>query len=336
MLRVNRDVLSRSRVGFIATSRTPQSLGQDATNFAAGADGQFNVTADLQVNTYWARTESADADGDQSSYRGRVDWNADRYGLNLEHLFVGEDFKPEVGFLRREAFRRNFAQARFSPRPKDFLGVRKLYYNASADYITGANGGVQTEEYQGQFNAEFNNGDFFNSELTNSFEAIVEPFEVARGVFVPPGEYRFNQAKVSYQMGLQRRISGGITLGYGGFYDGTLAEATWRGRVEFTSQLYAEPTLSWNRIEAPFGTGNANLLATRLTYTVTPRMFVAALVQYTSINASMSTNLRFRWEYQPGSELFVVYNDGRTTIGPGYPNLQNRSFVVKVTKLFRW
>ena len=158
--------------------------------------------------------------------------------------------------------------------------MRKFYYNASADYITGATGGVQTEEYQGQFNAEFNNGDFFNSELTNAFEAIVEPFEVARGVFVPPGEYRFTQGKVSYQMGLQRRISGGITLGYGGFYDGTLTEATWRGRVEFTPQLYAEPTLSWNRIDAPFGNGNTNLLATRLTYTVTPRMFVAALVQY--------------------------------------------------------
>ena len=50
----------------------------------------------------------------------------------------------------------------------------------------------------------------------------------------------------------------------------------------------------------------------------------------------MSTNLRFRWEYQPGSELFVVYSDGRTTVGPGYPNMQSRSFVVKVTKLFRW
>ena len=158
-----------------------------------------------------------------------------------------------------------------------------------------------------------------------------------------PGEYRFTQGKVSYQMGLQRRISGGITLGYGGFYDGTLTEATWRGRVEFTSQLYAEPTISWNRIEAPFGNGNANLAATRLTYTVTPRMFVAALVQYTSISASMTTNLRFRWEYQPGSELFVVYSDGRTTDAPvgspaGSPGgqLMSRSFVVKVTKLFRW
>jgi hypothetical protein len=47
-----------------------------------------------------------------------------------------------------------------------------------------------------------------------------------------------------------------------------------------------------------------------------PRMFVAALVQYASATSSLSTNLRFRWEYQPGSELFVVYTEGRDTLPP--------------------
>ena len=194
------------------------------------------------------------------------------------------------------------------------------------------------EEYQGQFNTEFNNGDFFNSEVTSAFEAIVEPFEVARGVFrCRPASTGSRRARCRTRWACSAGSAAASPLGYGGFYDGTLTEVTWRGRVEFTPQLYAEPTLSWNRIEAPYGNGNANLAATRLTYTVTPRMFVAALVQYTSLTASMSTNLRFRWEYQPGSELFVVYSDGRTTDGPAaIPSMQSRSFVVKVTKLFRW
>ena len=215
--------------------------------------------------------------------------------------------------------------------------MRKFYYQGSADYITGATGGVQTEEYQTQFNTEFNNGDFFNTEVTRSFEAIVTPFEIARGVTVPAGEYRFTQGKASYQMGLQRRISGAITA--------RLRQLLRRhpdrvhlarpGRVHAPALRRADPVVEPDRL-APYGNGNANLAATRLTYTVTPRMFVAALVQYTSLTASMSTNLRFRWEYQPGSELFVVYSDGRTTVGPHYPELQSRSVVVKVTKLFRW
>jgi hypothetical protein len=40
---------------------------------------------------------------------------------------------------------------------------------------------------------------------------------------------------------------------------------------------------------------------------------VYELPQYSSGDNAFSSNLRFRWEYQPGSELFVVYTDERDT-----------------------
>ena len=64
-------------------------------------------------------------------------------------------------------------------------------------------------------------------------------------------------------------------------------------------------------------------------------MFVSALLQYNSSNDSVSNNIRLRWEYQPGSELFVVFSEGRDTRLGGYPDLQNRSIVVKINRLFR-
>ena len=73
-----------------------------------------------------------------------------------------------------------------------------------------------------------------------------------------------------------------------------------------------------------------------MTYTVTPLMFASALVQYNSSNNSLSTNVRFRWEYQPGSEVFIVYNDGRDTAGDRFAGLQNRAVVVKINRLFRF
>lgn len=89
-------------------------------------------------------------------------------------------------------------------------------------------------------------------------------------------------------------------------------------------------------METPYGTGDTNLMGSRVTYTISPRMFVAALVQYQSATKTATANVRFRWEYQPGSELFVVYSDGRDTDGKGFPPpILNRSVVVKVTKLFR-
>jgi hypothetical protein len=51
---------------------------------------------------------------------------------------------------------------------------------------------------------------------------------------------------------------------------------------------------------------------------------------------SISTNARLRWEYRPGSELFLVYDDDRNTLTPGYPDLVNRTFILKVNRLFRF
>ena len=69
---------------------------------------------------------------------------------------------------------------------------------------------------------------------------------------------------------------------------------------------------------------------------MTPLMFTSALIQYNSASKLVSANVRLRWEYQPGSELFVVYSDGRDTGMDGFPRLENRTFVVKFTRLFRF
>ncbi|MED5199800.1 MAG: hypothetical protein VYB51_08305, partial [Gemmatimonadota bacterium] len=63
------------------------------------------------------------------------------------------------------------------------------------------------------------------------------------------------------------------------------------------------------------------------------------LIQYSSSGDSFSTNLRFRWEYSPGSEIFVVFSEDRN-MNPLIPNrfteLRNRGLVVKINRLFRF
>jgi len=68
-------------------------------------------------------------------------------------------------------------------------------------------------------------------------------------------------------------------------------------------------------------------------------MFFGGLVQYNSSTNSVSNNLRLRWEYSPGSELFVVYTEEREMdpLRPDrYTGSNNRGFVVKLTRLFRF
>ena len=38
--------------------------------------------------------------------------------------------------------------------------------------------------------------------------------------------------------------------------------------------------------------------------------------------------MRFAWEYQPGSQMFVVWNEQRDTLPSGFPAMQTRALVV--------
>ena len=84
------------------------------------------------------------------------------------------------------------------------------------------------------------------------------------------------------------------------------------------------------------GAFTTTVAGTRVIYSMTPLMFTSALVQYNSDARNMSANVRFRWEYRPGSELFVVYNEERDTATQAYPDLKNRAFIVKVNRLLRF
>lgn len=335
VFRMTRDVLRRSRIGVIGTARSPSEHGS-GQSFSGGVDGQFQLYENVNVQTYYARTDRPDHEGDEDSYRGRYEWNADRWGVQAEYLKVGEDFSPEVGFLRRQAFKRSFGLFRFSPRPAQPSFIRKIYYEGSLDYITGPGTKLETREAQGSFRLELNNGDFANVEFTDSFEGLTQPFNVGGDVIVPAGNYSFSQVRLNYQFGPQRPVNGGLDVTYGGFFDGTLTGVAWRGRIELGANYLIEPNLAWNRGELPWGTFNTNLVAGRFTWTMSNRRFFSVLMQYQSATSSVTTNARFRWEYIPGSELFVVYSDGRNTLGSGYPELDNRSFIVKVTRLLRW
>ena len=153
---------------------------------------------------------------------------------------------------------------------------------------------------------------------------------------VPVGEYRFTTGRVAYVFGQQRPISGSALFERGGYYNGERTTIGFnRARLNVTRRLSLEPSVSLNRITLPGERFTIKVAGTRTTYTLTPLMFVSALVQYNSSTKTVSANARFRWEYRPGSELFVVYNEERDSATPGFPDSRNRGVIVKVNRLFR-
>ena len=338
VVRVKRDVLRRSAIGVMLTNRSESTARPGRSNQGYGLDGTFNFFNDLTAGGYYARTHIDGVDGDDESYQARVDFSPDLYGVQFERVKVGDAFNPEVGFLRRRNFERTYGELRYSPRPKRIKGVRQVTMTANVEYIEGSTSGqMESRQQSARINVERENSDQFSIEGGTNFEFLPGAFNVARGVNIAPGGYNFNDFTARYAFGQQRRASGTVSFQKGQFYDGHITALTVSGaRVSVTTRLSVEPSVSLNDVSLPAGDFTTTVLRARSDYAFTPQMFMSGLVQYGSNERLFSSNLRFRWEYQPGSELFVVYTDERDTFPSGFPELRNRAFVVKVNKLLRF
>ena len=340
VVRVKRDILRRSSIGALFTNRSVSVVG-DGSNQAYGADAAFSFYDSVSLLAYVARTQTPGLEAEDMSYQGQFTYAGDRYGFQAEHLVVEDNFVPEVGFLRRDNFRRSYGTGRFSPRPRSIETIRQFRLEGSFDYIlTADTGQVETRQTQLGFSTEFENSDRVGVSVADNYELLVEPFEPGPGVTLPVGGYGFRDVEATYSPGAQRRLTGTFTVRVGEYFSGDIRSIGFsRGRLALTQQLSVEPTVSVNWIDTPQGTFRTDLVVSRVTYTFTPRMFFSGLIQYNSATDTISNNLRLRWEYSPGSELSVVYTEDRDTdpLRPDrFSELRNRGFVVKMNRLFRF
>ncbi len=340
VVRVKRDILRRSSVGALFTNRSV-SLAGDGSSQVYGADATFSFYENVSLLGYVAKTQTPGLDSEDRSYQGRFTYAGDRYGFQVDHLVVEDNFIPEVGFVRRDNFRRTYASGRFSPRPRSIDAIRQFRIEGSFDYILTADTGlVETRQSQLGFSTELENSDRVGVSVADNYEFLAQPFTPGPGVTFPVGGYGFRDVEATYSLGAQHRLNGTFTVRAGEYFNGDIRSIAFsRGRVALTPQFSVEPSLSVNWINTPHGSFRTDLVVSRVTYTFTPRMFVSALIQYNSSSDTISTNLRLRWEYSPGSELFIVYSEDRNTdplLPDRFSELQNRGFVVKVNRLFRF
>ena len=347
--RVKRDILRRSNIGIIATRRSPRvsisstptdapegRSGASGSNALIGVDTSFNFFENVQAGSYYARSDTPGVTGNQSSYRGYFRYVHDRYGLETERMKVGDAFNPEVGYIPRPDITRTDVVARFSPRIYSVRSLRRLEWNAEVDrYVNGLDQ-LETRVATGTFRVEFDNSDVLTATYRNDYEFVSAPFRISGGPLLPIGVYEFNEGVVQFNAGAQRAVSGRVTLTAGEFYSGHRQQFEYSGRVKVSSQLAFEPRILASHISLVEGNFTTKLLGARTTYTVTPRMFISGLVQYNSSLNTLESNIRWRWEYQPGSDFYIVYTDGRDTFGSRTAALMNRGVAIKATRLLRF
>jgi len=340
VLRIKRDVLKRSTVGAIYTGRSQSAVQPGQSSHAYGIDAGLNLFDNLTADGFYSLADTPGLGGTKQSYGGGVGMNPDNWGLSLRHLFIDDDFRPEIGFVRRDNMRQTTATARVSRRPKSKT-IRRVSLSGTFDYIFNDTAAIrETSDDTATFNMEMHSSDILNVEVNRGYDMLLRPFRISPIVTVPVGAYDTKTVRTAYTIGPQKRYNFVASYEYGGLYGGDqhiLGINT--ARLAITPKLAIEPAITFNWIDLPYGSFTTRLIRTRTTYTFTPRIFASAFVQYNSTNSTFSTNVRLRWEYEPGSEFFVVFTQDQN-MDPLTPNtaseMLNKALVFKFNKLFRF
>ncbi len=341
VLRVRRDVFGRSSVGALFGGRSRSAVAADGSNEMYGLDYNFAFLENLQIFGYWANTRTEGIPDREYSYRVRAGWRGDMWSGSVDHVVVGDGFNPEIGFVRRSDFREVNAFGRFSPRLPG--AIRRLSLVALLNYIDGERSrAIESRMQQGRVELEFANGDWLTINGTDNHERLTVDTPIS-GALIPAGAYDTKDTDVTYYFGPSRRISGSVSLTYGTFYSGHVTSlGLTQGRIEILPQLSLEPSVELNWIDLPSleqydGQFNQHVARTRVTYSLSPRAFVSGLLQYNQGSNTFGANVRFRWEWAPGSELFVVYTEARDTdVLDRWSALTGRALVIKATRLVRF
>ncbi len=334
--RVKRDLFARSNIGVIATHRNISADGSES-NSLYGVDGNFAPTDYIRFNTFYMATREPGVEtGHQAaSYMGQFRYDTDLIDFEVQRLYLGGDFNPGMGFIRRRDFTKNGGSFLFGPRPRSIEAVRQVEFEIEANQYDRPDGEMETREYTFDTSIIFESSDRLMFDHTVTEERLLEGFDLSDDVAVPAGNYKFSRTGVRVRMGSHRKVSGMFRYEFGDFFGGTRQEVSYWGRAEVNQRFSLEPNISLNWITVPGGDVTAQVSRLRATYTVSPRSFLGALVQYNSAAQLFSANVRFRWEYSPGSDLFVVFSSNRDG-DDGLSGLSDRAVVVKFTRLFRF
>jgi hypothetical protein len=342
VLRVRRDVFARSSIGALFEDRSNSAVAGGGSNQAYGLDGNFNFFENFQAFGYYAKTKTDGLVGKDDSYRARVGYRGEVWSVAADQVSVGKGFNPEVGFLRRTDFRERNLFGRFSPRMPSMPSVRRVNFAGAVGYLDNEEFGFRESGTKlGRIEIEFENSDWLTINYTDIFERLAEDTNIS-GALMPSGRYSFADLGVSYAFGPHRRASGNVSVAAGSFYTGNVISAGISGaRVEVLPQLSVEPSIEFNWIDLPdqqnfAGEFNQHVARTRVTYSLSPRTFLSGLIQYNAGSDTFSTNVRLRWEWAPGSELFIVYTEDRDSdVLDRWSELSTRGFVIKINRLFR-
>jgi hypothetical protein len=309
------DVGSQSVVGAMSVNKFERGRWHTTT----GLNGRYSTSKflgnkNLDVGGAFIKTHDTEIGYQDNSfaYRGFVSYPNDKFSLFASTQRSPAEFEPEVGLMLRRAFRENYANFSFKPRPKkqtsfirqfDFRPLELTYtqYDDSGD--------IQSFNQRFRYFAfETKSGERIEFDYTVVAEGLIQDFEISPGVVIPTATYWWRQHEAYFQTFRGRTISLFTAFTVGEFYSGSAVlnrtELLWRAAKQFNMNLRYEK----NMVTLPYGSFETDLIGTRMEYAFSPNAFGSILSQWNSSQDEFNFNLRLHIIPKIGTDFFLIVN----------------------------
>jgi len=345
VVRLRRGVLNpHSLVGMMATSRA----GGGHYSTALGLDGDLRVVGDHYLTVKGASTvDDREDDGadpaSRSLFQARWQRRAESgLSYSLEAQRVGPDFRPEVGFLPRSDVTTANAVGNWFFYTDRLPYLRRVYPGALAFHTwRNGDGVLETGTWAAwvQWDTKAGGGGWIEPKLFH--EDVVEEFPIG-DTTIPAGTYTFADLQLVFSMPAGERLRTDVDARAGTFFDGTRVQAivtpTWN--LSRYLELGASYQITRLRFDERDQGDDIQLGRFQVRFALDARASANAFVQYSSTADRFDVNLRLRYNFAEGTDLWLVYDEGLLTereLEPGMPRLPvstSRALIAKCTYTF--
>lgn len=318
--RITQPVLDQSKIGLVFTNGDPTGASK---NTVAGGDFQFRNSTWLdgdtvQADAYYERSFSS-ISGDDDSFGAAILLPNEPFSARFNFKQVGENFDPALGFVNRTGIRSYDAAMSEHVTLQDDPNIRWWEVGVWATYVTGLDNHLQSRENGISAGVMSNDTDIAFINVYNDFEGVDSAFSLPRHVVVPAGDYTWTSANIHVETSVARPVSIVGEIECCSLYNGsqlrTYLGVNWRPDSTFDIGLAHQ----FFNINMPTGDVEIQIYAMNLLVNFTPDMNIQTQVQYDNISEAFGLSARYRWEFLPGSELFLAMGEsGQLTHGNHY------------------
>ena len=333
VLRLKKELPNRTHFGGMYTALN--HLGENAyVNKSYALDAQLGIGELSKIIAFAGFTDTPELNKDKS-YAFRLEAARDTKSISTvtSYTEVGADFNPEMGYLKRESYRKWSGRIFTRFRPENKYGILELRPHINFDGYWKLDGRQESGRWHIDNHWEFRSGFEIHTGVNLVYEGVFAPFEISPGDTVLANEYNDKEIQLMIMTNDAKPLSFSAMTRIGGFFGGDRVSSNPTIRLRYKDQFTSEFSLNYNKVELPDGKFETKLIRSRLTYAFSPKIYIQSLLQYNNQSDEWSMNWRFIWQQSAATGLYLVYNQIQDYDGIPIHN-STKSFALKYSYLF--